>query len=51
MMQDSYLKKLTSGMDALFHQRFAVAPSLVADTYYSNFHKGGEFRSAVVGYI
>lgn len=43
MMQDSYLVKLASGMDALFHQRFAVAPSLVADTYYCNFHKGAVF--------
>ncbi|KAK3923367.1 Deubiquitinating protein VCIP135 [Frankliniella fusca] len=42
-MQDSYLSKLASGMDALFHQKQGVDPSLVADTYYSNFKRGAAF--------
>lgn len=42
-MQDSYLSKLASGMDALFHQKQGVDPSLVADTYYCNFKRGAAF--------
>lgn len=43
-MQDSYLLKLCSGMNALFHQKYGVDPSLVADTYYCNFQKEGGYN-------
>lgn len=42
-MQDTYLLKLASGMNTLFRQKHGVDVSLVADTYYCNFKKGGEF--------
>lgn len=43
LMQDSYLMKLASGMDALFHQKYGIDPSLVADAYYCNFVKAAVF--------